>query len=117
MKVVAAVMALGGLLLAGLAVAADQDFTVVNKTGKVIAALYVSPTSANEWGEDILGVDTVAVDGTCDITFDPGEETALWDLRIEDADGQSIVWTGLKLKEISTATLHYENGVPTATIE
>jgi len=117
MNFAAAVVALGGMLLAGLAFAGQQDFTVVNKTGVVIAALYVSPTSANEWGEDILGVDTLAVDGTCEITFDPGEETALWDLRIEDGDGQSIVWTELKLKEISKATLHFEDGTPTATLE
>ncbi len=117
MKSAAVAVALCGMLMAGVAFGGQQDFTVVNKTGVIIAALYVSPTSANEWGEDILGVDTLAVDGTCDITFDPGEETALWDLRIEDADGQSIVWTGLKLKEISKATLHFEDGTPTATLE
>ena len=33
----------------------DQlDFTLVNKTGYVLKALYISPTGTKEWGEDVL---------------------------------------------------------------
>ena len=64
-----------------------QDFTVVNKTGVEINALYVTPHNAKDWGEDILGADTLPVNEELDITFAPKERAKLWDLRVEDEDG------------------------------
>ena len=39
--------------------AGDQDFVLVNKTGVEIHALHVSPSDKEEWGDDILGKDTL----------------------------------------------------------
>lgn len=97
--------------------AGDQDFTLINKTGVEINALYVSPADKNEWGEDILGQDTLAAGATAEIEFDPEEEAAKWDLRVEDKEGNSIEWTDLDLTEISKATLNYANGKATANVE
>lgn len=47
------------LLTASVARAGDQDFTLVNKTGIEIHSLHVAPHSSDEWGEDILGKDTL----------------------------------------------------------
>lgn len=94
---------------------ADQDFTLVNKTGVEIYALYVTPHNAKQWGDDILGVDTLAVNDTLDITFSRKEKAKLWDLRIEDADGNFIEWESLNLLQIDTLTLFYNNGKATAT--
>ncbi len=109
-----------GLLLlasAGAANAADQDFTVVNKTGVEINALYVSPADKNDWGEDILGRDTLPAGESVEIEFDPEEEAAKWDLRVEDKQGNSIEWTDLDLTEISKVTLNYADGKATANVE
>ncbi len=97
--------------------AADQDFTVVNKTGVEINALYVSPADKNDWGEDILGRDTLPPGESVDIEFDPEEEAEKWDLRVEDKQGNSIEWTDLDLTEISKVTLNYANGKATAKVE
>ena len=97
--------------------AGDQDFTVVNKTGVEINALYVSPADQNEWGEDILGKDTLPAGESTDIEFDAEEEAAKWDLRIEDKQGNSIEWTDLDLTEISKVTLNYADGKATAKVE
>ena len=37
-----------------------QDFVLHNETGVEIHELYVSPHSSGEWGEDVLGRDTLA---------------------------------------------------------
>jgi hypothetical protein len=111
---------LGGILVlasANTGVAGDQDFTVINKTGVEINALYVSPADKNNWGEDILGQDTLPDGGTADIEFDPEEEADKWDLRIEDKEGTSIVWNDLDLTEISKVTLNFAGGKPTANVE
>ena len=47
------------------------DFTLVNKTGLTIVELYVSPTSDDSWGDDILGQDVLKDGEDVDITFSP----------------------------------------------
>lgn len=94
---------------------AGQDFTLVNKTGVEIYALYVTPHNADEWGDDILGVDTLAAGKTLDITFARKEKAKYWDLRIEDEEGNFIEWENLNLLQIDTLTLFYNNRKATAT--
>jgi hypothetical protein len=94
-----------------------QDFTLVNSTGVEIYALYVSPHNADDWEEDVLGRDTLPSGQTVDIKFNRDEKAAMWDLRVEDKDGNAIEWENLNLLEISKVTLHYENGKATAETE
>ncbi len=96
---------------------AAQDFTLVNKTGVEIYALYVTPHNANAWGEDILGADTLLAGETLDISFSRKERAKFWDLRVEDEDGAFIEWESLNLLEISKVTLFYNNGKATAIVE
>ena len=111
---------MGAMLVLGTAQtsnAGEQDFTLVNKTAVEINALYVSPADKNEWGEDILGRDTLPAGETVEIEFDPEEEAEKWDLRVEDKQGNSIEWTDLDLTEISKVTLNYDGGKATAAVE
>ncbi|HVE55743.1 MAG TPA: hypothetical protein VNB22_02880 [Pyrinomonadaceae bacterium] len=96
---------------------AAQDFTLVNKTGVEIYALYVTPHNANAWGDDILGADTLLANETLEISFSRKERAKLWDLRVEDEDGAFIEWENLNLLEISKVTLFYKNGKATAIVE
>lgn len=96
---------------------ADQDFTVVNKTGVIIDKLFVSPSDKDDWQEDILGKDVLADGESLEIKFHPKEKIEKWDLKIEDSKGNSIEWTDLKLTEISKVTLHYKDGKGTADVE
>jgi hypothetical protein len=93
-----------------------QDFTLVNKTGVEIYALYVTPQDADNWGDDILGVDTLPVDKEVDIKFSRKEKAEFWDLRIEDSKGNFIEWENLNLLAIDSLTLFYKNGKATATV-
>lgn len=96
---------------------ANQDFTVVNKTGVIIDKLFVSPSEKDDWQEDILGKDVLADGESLEIKFHPKEKIEKWDLKIEDSKGNSIEWTDLKLTEISKVTLHYKDGKGTAEVE
>ncbi len=96
---------------------AAQDFTLVNKTGVEIYALYVTPHNADAWGDDILGADTLLAGETLDISFSRKERAKWWDLRVEDEDGAFIEWESLNLLEISKVTLFYKNGKATAIVE
>ena len=87
-----------------------QDFSLVNSTGVEINKVFISPHDADDWEEDILGRDTLPAGQSVDIKFDRDEQAAMWDLRVEDSQGNSIVWENLDLLKISKLTLHYENG-------
>ena len=89
---------------------AKQDFTLVNATGVEIHSLYITPHEAKDWQEDILGRDTLPSGESVDIKFHRSEKAAMWDLRVEDKDGNSIEWENLNLPEISKVTLHYKDG-------
>lgn len=91
-----------------------QDFTLVNATGVEIDKVYISPHDKDDWEEDILGRDTLPDGQNVDIKFHRNETAAMWDLRVEDKQGNSIEWENLNLLEISKVTLHYENGKATA---
>jgi hypothetical protein len=102
---------------AALALAGDQDFTLVNGTGVTIVEFYCSPTTTNDWEEDVLGVDTLAPEESVHITFSREQENCSWDLKIKDEDADEIIWMEIDLCEAAVITLYYEDGKPTARIE
>ncbi len=95
---------------------AEQEFDLVNKTGWLITELYVSANNDDKWGRDILGVDTLSNGETATITFDQGEGVTYWDLKINDADGDSHELRKVNLKKIKTIELYYKNDEVTSII-
>ena len=97
--------------------AGDRDFTVVNKTGFDIRSTHVAPHSGDEWGEDVIGKDTLDDGERVEIMFARKEKAAKWDLRVEDGDKKSFVWESLNLLEIGEVTLFHCMGTATATFK
>ncbi len=96
--------------LAGRAGELDLDFKLVNKTGYAIKKIYLSPTKADEWGENV--VKGGLKDGqSADISFHPAASAAKWDLKVEWAapyeSDPAVEWHGFKLTDISKITLRY----------
>lgn len=91
--------------LATAALAAQQDFTIVNDTGQAILTLNVSPSDEAEWGPDILGVDILAAGERAAVSFDNAEERCEWDIRVTYEDGDTGAWGGIDLCETVTVTL------------
>jgi hypothetical protein len=115
-----AVVALVAMWSASLGAAAQRknlDFTLVNKTGVVVMEVYLSPTSDNEWGEDVMGDDILDDDEKVDIKFSSSETECNWDLKVIDEDDDEIVWTKLNLCTANEITLMWENKKPTAIIK
>jgi hypothetical protein len=89
----------------GAQAGAQQDFTIVNNTGRTVMTLNVSPNDSNEWGPDILGTETIANGASGTVQFTRGQEQCLWDLRATFDDGQTGDWRGVNLCEAATVTL------------
>ena len=88
--------------------AGKQDFVLHNQTGVEIHSLYVSPHSADDWEEDILGKDMLAAGDSLKITFDDRDKHVHWDLKVTDKEGNSLEWYDLNLVEIEEVTLHWD---------
>ena len=95
---------------AALARGGKQDFILHNETGVEIQELYVSPHSANDWGLDVLGRDTLPAGESVKITFDDQEKQVKWDLKVADEKKHSVEWENLDLSKISEVTIHYKDG-------
>ncbi|MBU1564638.1 MAG: argininosuccinate lyase [Proteobacteria bacterium] len=105
------------MMFAGVVVAGDQDFTLINDTGVEIHELYISPAKAGDWGEDVLTVDTLPNGESVEIQFGGKERAAFWDIMVMDQAGDSLEWPHLKLTEISAITLTFVKGEPVAIYE
>jgi hypothetical protein len=87
---------------------AKQDFRLINKTGYELKALYVSPSKADDWQEDVLGQDTLSDGQAVTVHFSPGVKTCEWDLKVTYSDDDSsAVWQKIDLCTIERITIHY----------
>ena len=89
--------------------AAKQDFTLVNKTGYELKELYVSPSKADDWQDDILGQDVLEDGKAVNIHFNPKAKTCKWDLKVVYTDDDSsAVWQNIDLCSVDKITIHYD---------
>ena len=103
--------ALAVILLSAVSTAAlagDQDFTLVNRTGYTIEQVYVSPIKARDWEEDVLGRDVLDDGDVVNIRFSKREDVCRGDLKVVYDDGEEAEWSDFNLCEVSRITIHYE---------
>ncbi len=88
-------------MMASSAFAGPQDFTLTNNSASDICFLYISPSSSNDWEEDVLGAEECLGSGeSVDVIFN-GSAEAAWDLAVEDLEGGREVYSGINLMEVS----------------
>ena len=103
------ILSLGLLsILASPALAGEQDFKLVNKTGYQIDEVYVSRVSSKNWGKDVMGNDSLEADSSVNITFDAPANACRWDIKVKYNDGDTAEWPNLNLCNIETITLFWD---------
>lgn len=107
------VAAMSMMLSTGVMAQGKQDFTLVNKTGYAINEVYVSPTSANDWQEDVLGQDVLANGDNVHIRFNRSTSACNWDLKIVYDDKTSAEWTKFDLCTVSKISIMYNRATDT----
>jgi hypothetical protein len=93
-----------GLLLPALASAGTQDFWLYNQSGVLIHELYISPSSSNNWEEDVLGED-VLDDGEASFVSFRGREACMWDFLLVDSEGGQLTFDAVNLCSVSKVAL------------
>lgn len=72
------------------AIAEDLVFNLSNQSSLNLQELYVSATDTENWGEDILGRDVLAIGEAGDVTISDGSEVCSYDMRFVMDDGTTI---------------------------
>lgn len=106
-KLFAAALALLALLPLP-ALAQQQNFILVNRTGYTIMSVNVSPTASNNWGPDILGTQVVQDGQQVTVQFPPGITECNFDVRITYDSGDSSDVRAVDLCRASQITVTYD---------
>ncbi len=77
--------------------AGDQDFQLFNRTGVDIHALYVCPSDQEDWDNELLGGKQLINEADVLIQFHPDTSAQMWDIRVEDAEGNFLEWHDVDL--------------------
>lgn len=98
------------------------DFKLVNNTGEDFYAVYLTETTTENWGEDILPEDIVKDGDTIEITFEYIDDETLcsWDLRLthDESEEEYIYINEIDLCKVSVLTLYIdEDGDYAFTVE
>jgi hypothetical protein len=99
--------AMACVLASGTAFAGDADFVLLNRTGYTLREVYLSPSSANSWGNDRMGQGYL--DHAKSRTFKFASKSACkQDLKVVfDDDASEVIWENFDLCEINKITLKY----------
>ena len=108
MKIITTLAVTGFLAVSafGAAIAANRHVDIVNDTGMTMSEFYASATGTDDWEEDILGSDTLAVGEVFDIDIDDGTGACKFDFKAVFTDGTSHVRRAVDVCKISTFTYH-----------
>jgi len=90
------------------------DFRLENRTGINIHSIFMSSHDSDEWGDDLMEDDILRDGEDLDLEFHPKAGARLWDLRIEDKDGDSVEWEGIDPSKFEVLTLKIVKGKPVA---
>ncbi len=91
-----------------------SSLKVINNLGFTVTGLYLSPTHANTWEENVLSDKTLPTGYSTDVSFPDGENARYWDVRIVGESNQEVVWYEFDLSAVGTIDLIISNGQMTA---
>jgi hypothetical protein len=74
----------------------DLYVDITNSTGFPITEIYVSTSSSEDWGTDLLAGRTLAVGQTERVDLS-GHSEAIFDIRLVDSDGDSYTYSGFNV--------------------
>lgn len=86
-------------VMSPMAMAQQMYVDVTNNTGFPIWHLYVSPASASDWEEDLLGESEVLENGRTKRITLTGYKSPRFDVRAVDSDGDSYTRMNINVRE------------------
>ncbi len=101
------VFILAALLVAALssvALAASKQLTIANHTGFTIYKIFICPTQTNNWGNSLLGSDTLENHETVGLNL-KNISPQPYDLKVSFVDESAIEWHEIDLTKVNAITI------------
>jgi hypothetical protein len=109
----AAFAALSLMATDGARAQAQQDFVLVNRTGYTIDEVYVSPSSVTNWGNDLMGEDSLENGQQLNVRFNRVTEECSFDIKVVYDDEETAEFRGVNLCQVSRVTIFYNRSAGT----
>ena len=109
-----------GFLLVGAqpALCGPQDCTLVNNTGVDVHGLYISPSDADDWEENMIEGSILPAGASLEVNFSGFDQSkAHWDIMVTDENDDSLTWEDINLLKYGRITLHYDGEKAWADLE
>ena len=94
-RLLIALVLTGTLAFAGQAMALQKKVNIFNGAEYDIYTLYLSPTNANQWEENLLKEETLPNGDKVDLEVSRTEKAEAWDIKVTNKAGQSMTWIGV----------------------
>lgn len=104
-RLLIALVLTGTLAFAGQAMALQKKVNIFNGAEYDIYTLYLSPTNANQWEENLLKEETLPNGDKVDLEVSRTEKAEAWDIKVTNKAGQSMTWIGVPLNKAGQITL------------
>ena len=86
----------------------NQTITIANRTGYAIWYVYVSPTSSDSWGADLLGSEILSDGNSIRVPL-PQNTNNQYDIRVVDSDGDSYTKMGINVNPNQTVEFTFSD--------
>ncbi|MDB5621566.1 MAG: hypothetical protein JWR39_129 [Devosia sp.] len=100
--------ALAALMILGAAPASAQtvEFTLINNSSQALHYFYTTPSTEENWGDDLLGEDGTLESGEQGaVTIGDGSDQCLYDFRFETGEGNLLEVPAIDICTLDSYTL------------
>ena len=104
-RLIVALALVASLGMAGHALAMDKKINIFNGAQYDIYTLYLSPTNANDWEENLLKQETLPNGDKVDVEVSRTEKAEAWDGKVTNKAGETMTWIGVPLNKAGQITL------------
>lgn len=104
-RLIASLAAVAVLWMAGQALALEKKINIFNGAQYDIYTLYLSPTNANAWEENVLKQGTLPNGDKVDVEVSRTENAEAWDIKVTNKAGETMTWIGVPLNKAGQITL------------
>ena len=99
-RLIVALALVASLGMAGHALAMDKKINIFNGAQYDIYTLYLSPTNANDWEENLLKQETLPNGDKVDVEVSRTEKAEAWDVKVTNKAGETMTWIGVWRRRI-----------------
>lgn len=104
-RLIASLAAVAVIGMAGQALALQKKVNIFNGAQYDIYTLYLSPTNANAWEENVLKEGTLPNGDKVDVEVSRTENAEAWDIKVTNKAGETMTWIGVPLNKAGQITL------------